>query len=114
MSEELDIEDEDLIPVEDVIITITRKGYVNRIRSEEDKRVVKLSLTDKGRSAYYHHEQFHRHMIDHIKDGLSDTEMTEGKIIIVKTIIAENKFAPSGKLKTSRTIGTIIIIPTKP
>jgi DNA-binding MarR family transcriptional regulator len=26
---------------------LTRKGYVNRIRSEEDKRVVKLSLTDK-------------------------------------------------------------------
>ena len=52
---------------------LTRKGYVNRIRSEEDKRVVKLSLTDK--SAYYHHEQFHRHMIEHIKDGLSDDEM---------------------------------------
>ena len=45
---------------------LTRKGYVNRIRSEEDKRVVKLSLTDKGKSAYYHHEQFHRHMIEHI------------------------------------------------
>ena len=54
---------------------LTRKGYVNRIRSEEDKRVVKLSLTDKGKSAYYHHEQFHRHMIEHIKDGLSDDEM---------------------------------------
>ena len=54
---------------------LTRKGYVNRIRSEEDKRVVKLSLTGKGKSAYYHHEQFHRHMIEHIKDGLSDDEM---------------------------------------
>lgn len=31
LSEELDIEDEDLIPVEDVIITITRKGYVKRM-----------------------------------------------------------------------------------
>ena len=31
MSEDLDIEDEDLIPVEDVIITITRKGYVKRM-----------------------------------------------------------------------------------
>ena len=54
---------------------LTRKGYVNRIRSEEDKRVVKLSLTDKGKSAYYHHEHFHRHMIEHIKDDLSDDEM---------------------------------------
>ena len=31
LSEELDIEDEDLIPVEDVIITITRKGYIKRM-----------------------------------------------------------------------------------
>ena len=35
---------------------LTRKGYVSRIRSDEDKRVVKLSLTDKGKSAFYHHE----------------------------------------------------------
>ena len=31
LSEELDIEDEDLIPVEDVIITITKKGYIKRM-----------------------------------------------------------------------------------
>lgn len=54
---------------------LTRKGYVNRVRSDEDKRVVKLSLTDKGRSAYYHHEQFHVHMIEHIKDGVTDSEL---------------------------------------
>ena len=54
---------------------LTRKGYVIRERSTEDKRVVRVRLTDKGKSAYYHHEQFHRHMIEHIKDGLSDDEM---------------------------------------
>lgn len=31
LSDELDIEDEDLIPVEDVIITVTNKGYVKRM-----------------------------------------------------------------------------------
>ena len=51
------------------------KGYVIRERSTKDKRVVKVRLTDRGRSAYYHHEQFHRHMIEHIKDDLSDDEM---------------------------------------
>ena len=39
------------------------KGYVIRERSTKDKRVVKVRLTDRGRSAYYHHEQFHRQMI---------------------------------------------------
>lgn len=57
------------------IDALTRKGYVNRIRSDKDKRVVKLSLTDKGKSAYYHHEQFHVHMIEHIKDGVTDDEL---------------------------------------
>lgn len=54
---------------------LTRKGYVSRIRSDEDKRVVKLSLTDKGKSAFYHHEQFHEHMIEHIKDGMNPEEL---------------------------------------
>ena len=31
LSDELDIEDEDLIPVEDVIVTLTEKGYVKRM-----------------------------------------------------------------------------------
>ena len=55
---------------------LTKKGYVERKRSDRDKRVVRLSLTDKGKTAYYHHEQFHRQMIEHIKDGLPEEEMT--------------------------------------
>lgn len=55
---------------------LTKKGYVERKRGDEDKRVVRLSLTDKGKTAYYHHEQFHRQMIEHIKDGLPEEEMT--------------------------------------
>ena len=35
------------------------KKYVVRRRSEEDKRVVKLCLTDKGKSAYYHLSLIH-------------------------------------------------------
>ncbi len=57
------------------IDALTRKGYVVRVRDEEDKRVVKLSLTAKGKEAYYHHEQFHSHMIEHIKDGITNEEL---------------------------------------
>ena len=39
------------------------KGYVNRVRSEQDKRVVLLSLTEKGMAAFHHHAMFHRDMI---------------------------------------------------
>ena len=34
-------------------------GYVARERSEEDRRVVLISLTGKGRKANEHHKKFH-------------------------------------------------------
>lgn len=55
---------------------LARKGYVERVRSAEDKRVVRVSLKEKGKKAYYHHEQFHRQMIEHIKQGLNEQETT--------------------------------------
>lgn len=50
------------------------KGYVIRERSTKDKRVIKLRLTDKGKSAYYHHEQFHRQMIKNIAAEMNEQE----------------------------------------
>ncbi|MFV0467287.1 MAG: MarR family winged helix-turn-helix transcriptional regulator [Lachnospiraceae bacterium] len=54
---------------------LTDKKYVTRERGKKDKRVVFVSLTEKGKKAYRHHEQFHKQMIDHIKKGLTDHEM---------------------------------------
>lgn len=54
---------------------LTEKGYAVRERSLEDKRVVCLSLTRKGRQACRHHEEFHRKMIAQATAGLSDQEM---------------------------------------
>ena len=50
------------------------KGYVVRERSTKDKHVIKLRLTDKGKSAYYHHEQFHRQMIKNIASEMTEQE----------------------------------------
>ena len=50
------------ITVGTLTITINRlvkKGYVIRQRSEKDKRVVHLALSEKGQRAYAHHQQFH-------------------------------------------------------
>lgn len=54
---------------------LMEKGYVLRERSKQDKRVVRVYLTEKGRSAYRHHEEFHWRMIGHIKEGLNDQEL---------------------------------------
>ncbi len=53
---------------------LTEKGYVIRERSMQDKRVVCVRLTDKGKTAYTHHEGFHKKMIANIKSQLSDQE----------------------------------------
>ena len=53
---------------------LCEKGYVVRELSTKDKRVIKLRLTDKGKSAYYHHEQFHRQMIKNIASEMSEQE----------------------------------------
>ena len=39
---------------------LVRKGYVIRNRIEQDRRVVVVELSDKGRGAYELHEKFHQ------------------------------------------------------
>ena len=53
---------------------LTEKGYAVRERSRQDKRVVWVYLTDKGKAAYAHHEEFHRKMIANIKEQLNEQE----------------------------------------
>ena len=37
--------------------SLVKKGYVTRERGKEDRRVVYISLSEKGRHAYEHHKQ---------------------------------------------------------
>ena len=57
------------------INSLVKKGYVSRVRSAEDKRVVLLSLTDKGIAAYEKHADFHRRMVQTVMDGFEGEEM---------------------------------------
>ena len=56
------------------INNLVKKGYVQRNRSEKDRRVVLISLTGKGEKAFYHHQRFHEEMIRATIEGLSDEE----------------------------------------
>lgn len=57
------------------INNLVKKGYVSRIRSVEDKRVVLLSLTEKGVAAYQKHAVFHKQMVQTVMDGFEGEEM---------------------------------------
>ena len=55
--------------------SLERKGYLTRNRSTRDKRVVLVTLTEKGRKAFFHHRDFHRKMIHTIIRDLDEEEM---------------------------------------
>ena len=57
------------------INNLVKKGYVNRARSEEDRRVVLLSLSEKGEKAFYHHKKFHDDMIKAVTEDLDGDEI---------------------------------------
>ena len=54
--------------------SLVKKGYATRERSEQDRRVVFIHLTLKGRKAYHHHAEFHRKMTDAVLDVLDENE----------------------------------------
>lgn len=56
------------------INNLVKKGYVERVRSEEDRRVVLVSLSEKGERAYLHHKAFHEKMVMSVLDGLDPKE----------------------------------------
>lgn len=62
--------------------SLVKKKYVERSRCEEDRRVVYISLTEKGKRAYYHHENFHRQMTNAGIENLSEEELP----LLVKTL----------------------------
>lgn len=43
--------------------SLERKNYVVRERSDSDKRVVFVKLTERGRKAFFRHRDFHKKMI---------------------------------------------------
>lgn len=53
---------------------LVKKGYVQRVRSEEDRRVVLISLSESGEKVFYHHKAFHDKMALGILRGLSAQE----------------------------------------
>ena len=68
--------------------SLVNKKYVERHRSEEDRRVVFVKLTPKGIRAFRHHEDYHRQMTQAVVDKLDETEMP----VLLKTLDALSEF----------------------
>ena len=68
--------------------SLVRKKYVQRYRSEEDRRVVYVKLTDKGVKAYNHHADYHHKMTMAIREKLNEEELP----VLFKTLDALTMF----------------------
>ncbi len=54
--------------------SLVKKGYVERTRGREDRRVVYISLSERGRRAYEEHARFHREMLESVIGELTKEE----------------------------------------
>ena len=55
--------------------TLEKKGCLLRRRSVEDKRVVRLEATDKGKDADQYHQRFHTAMVEAVAGCLSEEQL---------------------------------------
>lgn len=53
---------------------LIKKGYMERKRSESDRRIVNINLTRRGKLAYRIHEKFHKDMVKQVIVGFTQQE----------------------------------------
>lgn len=68
--------------------SLVNKKYAVRERSEEDRRVVYIKLTEKGKKAYEHHAQFHHQMTEAVIKKLNEEEIS----VLLKTLEGLSEF----------------------
>lgn len=67
---------------------LVKKGYVLRKKSEQDRRVVLISLSPLGVEAFERHQNFHKKMVEDIIKELDKQELE----ILVKTLVRVESF----------------------
>lgn len=73
--------------------SLVNKKYVVRERSEQDRRVVCVQLTEKGKTAFCHHAEFHAKMTEAVVNCLEKKELS----VLVKTLDGLSEFFHSYK-----------------
>lgn len=66
---------------------LIKKGYVERNRSDTDRRIVNICLTKRGKLAYRIHEKFHMDMVKAIMEDFTPEE----EEILLKALSKLNK-----------------------
>jgi DNA-binding MarR family transcriptional regulator len=62
-----------------VMNRLEKKGYIKRERTEEDKRIIRASLTKDAEQIMEEHDRFHEDMIN---DVIQDLNLEEDRILV--------------------------------
>ncbi|MDO5387689.1 MAG: MarR family winged helix-turn-helix transcriptional regulator [Clostridia bacterium] len=73
---------------------LVKKGYVNKVKSETDRRVFMLSLTEKGKELFKAHQKFHFDMVKSLIVNLSDYEAD----MFIEALSCLNQFLKKGSV----------------
>ena len=73
---------------------LVKKGYVERIRSSKDRRVVLVSLTATGRDAFRYYVAFHERMVNEV---MSHMEEEEARVLVKALKLVEKFFQQEKK-----------------
>ena len=77
---------------------LIKKGYVERRKLEEDKRVVVARATKKGKIAYRLHRKFHSDMISNILEEIDKKE----EVVLINALDKLNKFFKQKYLQNNK------------
>ncbi|MFV0516637.1 MAG: nitronate monooxygenase [Aminipila sp.] len=86
---------------------LVKKGYVDRWRIPEDRRIVKIGLTPSGEEVVREHQQFHTSMIDDITASMSENEAE----VLLKSLEGLRDFFRTRLIKPVRSEGPMELKP---
>ncbi len=75
------------------VSTLERKGFVLRRQDQQDRRMVRIFPTEKGKTANEFHQEFHHEMVSAIMSALSADELK----VFVKGLAAVQRFFENSK-----------------
>lgn len=61
---------------------LEKKDYISRKRCKSDKRIVHVTLTERGKKAYFRHLDFHKRMIRRVVSEFTEEE----QVILVRCL----------------------------
>ena len=73
---------------------LEEEGLADRVRSKEDRRIVRIALTTKGERVFREAEKIHRQFVEKVLESVEDEEILELSSVLNKLAKASEQLLP--------------------